>query len=415
MTKIAPAVVIGADLNGLGVVRSLARGGVPTIVIATTRWRAANWSRFCRSVVLDRLYGRSLIDGLLAAQRKLDGRPVLILTDEIAVNTVSENRDELLSAYKFHLPPRDVVAMLQNKARFHEFAEQQDLPVPRTIIVKPDTPLAKLATLRFPVIVKPAEGRFSDFGGTIHSHYVVTPREAENLCRRLLESVRELVVQEWIDGPDSNICFSLFYLGDKPESLKVFTGRKLSSHPAKIGNVALCLAAPEVMDSLEPQIAKFLELTAFRGLGSLKFKWDVQQRRYFIIGQTVGRTDWQEEIATLSGVNLPLAAYRDEVGRPPIRSTQIDRTVAWRESALLGAELAILSPGTRVYDGHWRLSDPIPGLIYYTRAALKRVHRQVVQPIIASHTTKRLQISLELKFRNVLKPIFKNNSPGASN
>jgi predicted ATP-grasp superfamily ATP-dependent carboligase len=413
MLNSTPAVVVGAELNGLGVIRSLARGRVRAFLVDTTRRRAAMWSRFGRAVVLEQLYGRSLINGLLALQKRLSSRPVLVLTDELAVNTVSENREELLGAYMFHLPPRNIVAMLQNKARFHEFAEQHELPVPRTIIVKPDTLLAELSTLPFPVIIKSAERRVSNLGETKHVHYAATLREAETICRRLMDSAGELIVQEWIDGPDSNVCFSLFYLGHKPENFKVFVGRKLASNPARVGNAALCLAAPEVMDALEPLIAKFLDLTEFRGLGEIEFKWDTQQRRYVIIGATVGRTHWQEEIATLSGVNLPLAAYRDAVGLPPVSSTAIDRTVAWRESALPGNELPMLSPGMRTYDGYWRFNDPVPALFFYAHTGLEWTYRHLVEPILGRAKLGDMHPALERMYQYLVKAIFHRGKAGA--
>ena len=409
MINTTPAVVIGADLNGLGVVRSLARGRVPCVVVDTTRQRAAMWSRHCRKMVVDELHGRSLIDRLLALAKTLDSKPVLILADETAVSTVSEMRDALSGAYRFHLPPRNIVATLQNKARFHEFAEQNELRVPRTIVVRPDTPFATLSTLPFPVVVKPAEQQLAGVDDRKRPQQAATLREAEFLCRQLLESVGELVVQEWIDGPDSNICFALFHFGHKPENFEIFAGRKIASNPAIIGNTSLCFAAPEVMDSLEPLIAKYLDLTEFQGLGSLEFKWDPQQRRYVIIGQTVGRTDWQEEIATLSGVNLPLSAYRDEIDLPPHPAGDVIRTVAWRESWLHRKKTPVLAPSMQVVDGYWRLNDPMPGLFHYTHAALTNIHRQIVKPFIESSRTKRVQRAAETKYRDFVKPIFKSD------
>ncbi len=44
--SLVPAVVVRGEVNGLGVVRSLAQGGVPVIVADTTLWRAAMWSRW---------------------------------------------------------------------------------------------------------------------------------------------------------------------------------------------------------------------------------------------------------------------------------------------------------------------------------------------------------------------------------
>ena len=413
MISTAPAVVVGDNLNGLGVVRSLARGKDPTVLVGTTRRRAAMWSRHCRTVVVDKLHGRSLIDDLLKLRTTLDAEPVLILADEMAVSTVSEHREELRGAYRFHLPSRDIVAKLTNKARFNEFAEQNDLCVPRTAVMRPDTPLATLSTIPFPVIIKLAERSLASAGGTEQSHYVATLKEAETLCRRLLESMGELIVQEWIGGPDNSNCFSLFHFGQKPENFKIFAGRKIASNPAMNGHTSLCIAAPEVMGSLEPLIAKFLDLTEFQGFGSLEFKWDPQQRRYVIIGVTAGRTNWQEEIATLSGVNLPLAAYRDEIGLPPIPSGEVIRTVAWRDTWLGGKISPVLPASMRVYDGYWRLSDPLPGLIHYTQAAFTTIHRQILKPIYESKKMKWLQRAVTEKLRLFAKPIFNKGNINA--
>src|SRR5215470_12407947 len=79
MTETTPAVVVRGELNGLGVVRSLAGGGVPTVVVDTTFRRAAMWSRYCRTTLVDRLQGRPFVDSLLALQSRLGDRPVLIL------------------------------------------------------------------------------------------------------------------------------------------------------------------------------------------------------------------------------------------------------------------------------------------------------------------------------------------------
>jgi D-aspartate ligase len=411
VTKTTPAIVVGAKLPGLGALRSLASGRVRTVVVDTTRVRAGMWSRFGRTVILDALRGPALVDGLLALQDKLRCRPVLIITDEAALTTVSEYRNQLLGAYKFNLPPQHIVTMLQNKARFHEFADQNELPVPRTIVVRADTQLAKLSDLPFPVVVKAAARQASDTGSTIGMRLAATLREAENICREMLESEDEVIVQEWIDGPDSNNCFSLFYLGHNPDYFKVFVGRKLAGHPAKLGKIVLCLAAAEVMDTLEPLIARFLDLAEFRGLGSLEFKWDIRQRRYVIIGPKAGHTEWQQEIATLSGVNLPLAAYRDELGLPPILSTQIDRTIAWRQSAMLRNEMPMLSPGMRVYDGYWRLSDPLPALFAIAYAGYTWTYRHIVKPTSRRAKSSDIASAMVRRYQNLVKAIIHRGKP----
>jgi D-aspartate ligase len=391
MTDSPCAVVIGAELNGLGVVRSLARGGVPTIVMDTTYGRAAMWSRFSRPVIVEKLYGRKLVDGLLALQRGRDHRPVLLLADEMVVHTVSTHREELKRAYRFQLPSRDTVKILDNKARFHEFAERHGLPIPRSVVVGRVSDLEKLGDLRFPVIVKPADKRLVYLRRTQRLHMPANIEEARELCCTLLQTVGEFVVQEWIDGPVSNIYFCLFYRGHDRARTSFFSGRKILSHPPTAGSTALCVAAPEVAGQLETFTAAFIERCDYRGLGSIEFKWDRERRIFVVIEPTVGRTDWQEEVATLNGVNIPLFAYRDLTGLPNSQpACPSQRPVAWQDSWHRGRGRSALKPRLPIHDGYWRASDPMPSLAYYATEAGK-VAGKMTRRLFAAAPAKRHQ------------------------
>jgi len=387
MTGSPRAVVVGAALNGLGVVRSLARGGVPTIVMDTTYGRTAMWSRFARPAIVEELYGRKLVDGLMALQVGLDHRPALLLADEMAVHTVSTHREELERAYRFRIPSRDTVRILENKARFHEFAERHGLPVPRSVVVDCASDLERLGDLRFPVIVKPADKRLVYLGRTPRLHTPADFEEARALCYALLQTVGEFVVQEWIEGPTSNIYFCLFYRGGDPARTICFSGRKILSHPPKAGSTALCIAAPEVAEQLEAFTAAFIERCDYRGLGSLEFKWDPTRRMFVVIEPTVGRTDWQEEVATLNGANIPLFAYRDLTGLPNDAPAGAAQPAAWRESWHRWSGRSALRAGLPVYDGYWRLGDPLPSLAYYTAEAA-RAAGQMARRLFAATPAK---------------------------
>lgn len=381
MNFTTPAVVVRGELNGLGVVRSLASGGVPSIVVDTTRRRAATWSRYCRTHLVDRLHGRGFIDDLLALQRAIGARPVLLLTDEMAVNTVSEHREELARAYRFRLPSPDMVTILGNKARFQELAQQHGLPVPRTFILSRDSDLAQLADLDLPIILKPADKAPVYLGETQRLHVLEDLDNAVALCRDLLPKAGELVAQEWVDGSDTDIYFSLFYRGGDSDRVAMFSGRKLVCHPPDFGTTAMCVAAPDVAPLLEPLTLDFIGLCQYRGLGSLEFKWDIRRKRFVIIEPTVGRTDWQEEVATLNGVNIPLAAYRDLMGLPHIAPAPGEHAAAWRESFAYWRGGSALPPDVRVHDGYWRLADPMPALVFYGNAILDRFRQRVMRPM----------------------------------
>ncbi len=384
------AVVVGAALNGLGVVRSLARGGVPTIVMDTTYGRAAMWSRFTRPVIVEKLYGRKLVDGLMALQRGLDHRPVLLLADEMAVRTVSTHREELKRAYQFRIPSRDTVKVLENKARFHEFAQRHGLAVPRSIVISSASDLQRLCDLRFPVIIKPANKRLVYLRRTQRLHMPADFEAARELCYTLLQTAGEFVVQEWIEGPTSSICFCLFYCGADRARTIFFSGRKILSHPPKAGSTAVCIAAPEAAEQLESFTAAFIERCDYRGLGSLEFKWDPTRRTFVVIEPTVGRTDWQEEIATLNGANIPLFAYRDLAGLPNDQPVHPSQPVAWRESWHRRSGRSALQANLPIYDGYWRLSDPLPSLAHYAAEAV-RVAGQMTRRLFAATPAKRHQ------------------------
>jgi D-aspartate ligase len=373
-----PAVIIGAEVNGLGVVRSLAKGGVRTIVVGKSLRHAAIWSRWSKSRVIDRLFGRSLIDYLLKLQKGIGVRPFLILTDEMSVNTVSEHRDELSPHYRFRLPPPAMVTTLGNKASFQHLAESNSLPVPKTIIVERESDLAGIPALGMPIIVKPADKLQVHFGAIERATLVPTMEEAAATCRQLLKTAGSLVVQEWIDGPDSNIYFSLFHCSRSPPSRNIFFGRKVAAHPPALGMTAVCMPAPEAANLLRPLTERFLDVSEYEGLGGLEFKWDPRTQRFVIIEPTVGRTDWQEEIATLNGLNLVLAAYRHEVGLPALEGPPLD-AVAWRESFRHYRRSSGL--GVRSYDGYWRIDDPLPALAFSVDLAFRSVpwlRRQLV-------------------------------------
>jgi D-aspartate ligase len=154
-----PAIVVGANLNGLGVVRSLRRGNVPVYVVDTSRQRPAMWSHGCRPVIVDQLHGRALIHNLLDLGRRISERAVLFVTDELSVQTISQFRDELSNAFRFRLPSHEMVIALSDKAAFQQIAERNGFPVPRSATLATASDLDKLRDLAFPVIIKPTDTR----------------------------------------------------------------------------------------------------------------------------------------------------------------------------------------------------------------------------------------------------------------
>jgi predicted ATP-grasp superfamily ATP-dependent carboligase len=358
-----PAVVVGGTLNALGVVRSLARARVPVYLLETTQSCAAGWSRHCKYVRSPAADGRELIDTLAQLATRLRTRPILILTSDLSVNTVSEHRREIEPLYRVSLPTHDVVRTLADKTLFQAFAEREGFLVPRAVCASSPASLEQLDGLQEPLVVKPADKTLVLSGRvTERAIYVATRTEARRVAARMLADAPRVLIQEWIDGHDSDIFFTLFSCDREGNVIGLFPGRKLLCSPPAVGNTALCIAAPEVANELFAPTLRLVQHVCYRGLGSLEFKRDRRTGRFVIIEPTVGRTDWQEEIATLCGVNLPLLTYYSELGETLPRADGPYEKVAWRSSMEVGTEPV---RGVRVFDGFARWSDPTPALYYY--------------------------------------------------
>jgi len=366
-----PVVVVGESLNSLGIVRSLAGHGIEIHVAATTRWCPAALSRHARVATVPALEGRPLVDGLLALARRLGRRAVLMLCGDRQVDAVNDHRDELAALYRFTLPPAAVLRTLANKATFQRFALQHGLDVPRTAILHAGEPVAAaLRELTLPLVLKPADKGRVLAGHTERAARVDTRAEAEAVAARMLAGSGCVVAQEWIAGDDTDIYFALFACDADSRVLGMFCGRKLVCDPPGVGSTGICVDAGVQSAPLAREALRFIRASGYRGIGSMEYKRDRRSGRFVIVEPTVGRSDWQEEIATLCGVNLPLQAWRAECGLPPEPPRPMAAPQAW--SASLFHPCPALPEGTRLRDGWLRLDDPLPGLHHYLVGELGR-------------------------------------------
>jgi predicted ATP-grasp superfamily ATP-dependent carboligase len=381
-----PAVVVGGIDNGggLGLVRSLGRAGVPVIIVDQDASAPALHSRYARKHVVSDLAGRALVRELLTLQASLNARPVLFLTSEEAVLTVSQYRDELGAAYRLRLPDHDGLRSLLQKSSFQELAEARGFPVPRSVRITNALEIASLAQLTFPAVIKPSV-KTGDYlmSRFARGYRAATIGEAEAQCRRILPVLPNLVVQEWIEGADSDLYFCLQYRGSNG-TVSSFTGRKLSIWPPDIGTTASCTAAaPEAHETLTQMTDAFFDAVSFVGMGSMEYKRDARTGRFFMIEPTVGRVDWQEEVATLHGVNIPLAAYRYEIDAELPPEPEAIVPVIWRDSARHWKAMRrarggiVAQPNAKVIDAYWRLDDPLPALFHVLSTVIRIVRRTV--------------------------------------
>jgi D-aspartate ligase len=208
----------------------------------------------------------------------------------------------------------------------------------------------------------------------------------------VLDTVGEVIVQEWIEGPNDSIYFCLCYLS--PGASVAFTGRKGRSWPPQVGLTASCWAALKVAEDLEDLTIRFFRSIGLtNGFASMEYKRDQRDGGFRFVEPTVGRIDGQVEISALCGINLCHVGYCDAAGqpRPPLK---LDSTHVWRDEFKDFISARILGtgwfypPSHRIHNAYWRWDDPGPGLVESAKDAVRRVigYFSRTQTISASRT-----------------------------
>ena len=120
-----------------------------------------------------------------------------------------------------------------------------------------------------------------------------------------------VVVQEWVEGPDSNLEFVLFYLDEAGRGARQLLRPQSGRYIPYCGTA--CSAEPWDDPVLLEHARRFFRGTGYTGFGAIEFKRD-PRGRYVLVEPTVGRTKHIFTLAAANGVNLPLIGYRHMAG-----------------------------------------------------------------------------------------------------
>jgi predicted ATP-grasp superfamily ATP-dependent carboligase len=372
------AVVAGLDLNGLGVVRSLGSAGVPVLALDTDLTKPTCATRFAETRCVSALSGQAFVEALLRVREALSENPVLLLTQEASVATVSVCQRLLSGVYRFSMPGEALMGRLLDKLEFQSLAEELGLPIPRAVRLNRQCGVMALGALRFPCVIKPSV-RDAEYGRRFKKAYHVTSAsDAAKLWEQMQSVISEAIVQEWIEGDDADVYFCLQYRPPSGGKATSFVGRKLRQWPPLVGGTASCVPAPDMAAELTVLTDRLFDALSFVGLCSMEYKRDRRDGRFYLVEPTVGRTDFQEEVATLNGVNIPLAAYRGELGLSPPPLLAMPRC-GWRDpegdAKARAAGMVRARAVVPLRDAYWRASDPMPFVRLHAGALGRRLAR----------------------------------------
>lgn len=309
-----PAVIVGTETNGLGVARALSLDKIPAIGLAGPHWSPSCETNTCDIIYSSSWTRESMIKDLSFIGQKLDCKAPLIITKDEPVLWISESRKEIEDFYEVYLPEHHVVELLMSKSKFYETGVQEGWPFPITWqINNKDELMSRLKEIVYPCILKP-QVKNSEFRkhAPKKAFMLRDERELITIYDMVAQWEPEIVIQEWIAGGDDRIVFCLTYYNRQGEPIVYFPGRKLRQWPVRCGNTAIAEPAPkEWIESIITLTDTIFRTVGFKGLGSIEYKMRPDTDAPVIMEPTVGRTNYQSEVAVINGVNIPTIAYYD--------------------------------------------------------------------------------------------------------
>jgi predicted ATP-grasp superfamily ATP-dependent carboligase len=406
----AVAVVLGLGQNGMATCRALGRVGVPVIAIDTDLEQPSARTRYgvkiaCRDFATG---GPGLVDALLDIGRGLTQKGVLLPSGDLNQAVVSVHRERLSQYFHIAMPPQPVMEMFLNKKLFYQFAMDHSFPIPQTFFPAGATDLDRIADrLAYPCLIKPFQPN-ATWRQTFDTRLFVadSPDALRALYDHLFRVHQDLIVQEYMPGPDSELWWGVTYLDRAGEPLAIWTGRKLRQYPRRFGTATF---AESRWDPWVAQAATaVLKAMGHRGYGVVEFKRDRRDGRFKITEVTGGRTWFPHSLVTRSGINLPLIWYRDALGQRVDVPPTYEQGIKWIHEErdlktvslyfLPEGELSLWSwirsyRGKRVY-AYAAWDDPRPLLVALRRvfkAGWRRLKRRVsvAQPERLRHAGKK--------------------------
>jgi D-aspartate ligase len=312
----AGAVVLGGDYQGLGIVRSLGRHGVPVCVVDDEH-SIARHSRYAQRFarIPDLGDEARLVDDLLRIGREkgLEGW-VLFPTRDETVAAIARNRAQLSTFFRVPTAGWDVIRWAWDKRSTYELAAQVGVPAPRTWQPGSVDELDAIDA-EPPFAIKPAIKEHFFYATKAKAWRADSREELRTLFARAEEIVGpgETMVQELIPG-DGRQQYAYCALYERGEPVATMVARRLRQHPPEFGRASTYVEtvdAPEV----ERLAHKVLNSISFEGLVELEFKLDPRSGEFKLLDFNA-RTWGYHTIAPEAGVDFPYLLFRRQLEQP---------------------------------------------------------------------------------------------------
>jgi D-aspartate ligase len=322
------AVVVGGDYQGLGIVRSLGRRGVPICVIDDER-SIARFSRYAtHSVAVANLRDeRQTVDTVLEVGHRLNLKDwVLYPTRDETVAAFARYRPMLTGSFRVPTGDWNTIQWVWDKRNTYRLANELGIPTPRTWY---PTDLDELEQIRTepPLALKPAIKEHFFYATKAKAWRANNRSELRELFQRAAAQVgpAEVMIQDLIPG-DGRQQFAYCAFFKEGRAVGSMVVRRNRQHPPEFGRASTFVETIE-LPILEQLSERFLRAINYYGLVELEYKLDPRDGQYKLLDVNA-RTWGYHTLGPGSGVDFPYMVFADQVGQQ-VESRRARAGVRW--------------------------------------------------------------------------------------
>lgn len=322
------AVVIGGCFQGLGIVRSLGKRGIPVCVI-DDETSISRYSRHTtRALKVKNLRNeQQIVEALLdiGNSLKLQGW-VLYPTREEIVAALSRFREQLGSIFRVPTPNWPSVQYAWDKRNTYKLAESLGISTPRTWYLQKSSELADLKD-KLPLVIKPAIKEHFFYATRAKAWRVDTLSELQDRFSQARELIGagEIMLQELIPG-DGCQQFSYCAFFKEGKALGSMVVQRRRQHPREFGRASTYVESVDLPELAEIS-TRFLKAIDYYGLVEMEFKFDQRDKAYKLLDVNA-RTWGYHSLGARAGVDFAAMLFADQIGES-VQPRQARPGVKW--------------------------------------------------------------------------------------
>ena len=307
--RVTPAIVLGLNFNGLGILRSLVGFNIPLIGIYTQNYEVGRHSKYCMAINFPILSSdpKNFKEKLIELGKGLNRKSVLLPQNDEYVKFISENRDDLKRFFLFQISSADIIDKVIDKKEAESLALKNKLNVPKSFIPNNLSDLNfENRKMNFPLIIKPSDSFTKYFPG--RRKVVNSQSELIHFYNNNNDFLGHTVIQEVVGEGDGNIFQCQTYLNSNSKPLGSISVRKVRQYPPNFGIGSYVTS--EINNDLIDLSLDFLKKIKYKGPASLEFIFIPAEKKYVFV-ELNPRYPGHIIFCTQDGVNLPYITYCD--------------------------------------------------------------------------------------------------------